>query len=681
MPAFTRVLIANRGEIAVRIIRACRELGLSPVAVYSEADAHALHVHLVDIAYPVGPAPASQSYLRGDAIIAAAQATGAEAIHPGYGFLSENAAFARACAEAGLIFVGPPPDAIEAMGGKIGARRLATEAGVPVVPGYNGDDQRDEVFHAEAERIGFPLLIKASAGGGGKGMRIVRSIGDFAAALEGARRESRAAFGDDTVFLEKLVVRPRHVEIQVLADSHGNIVHLGERECSIQRRHQKIVEESPSPALTPELRAEMGAAAVRAARSAGYVNAGTVEFMLDQDGNYYFLEMNTRLQVEHPVTELVTGMDLVHLQFAIAAGERLPFTQDDITFRGHAIEVRLYAEDPVTYLPATGQLALHDPSIGPGVRVDSGLTTGDEVTVYYDPMIAKLIVHGPDRPATIGRLRRALDDYAILGLTTNLPLLRAIAGNSTFAAGDTHTGFLETNTLEAAPPDEMPIEVLIAAAVWDLKTPSAARQAPSDPFAALWRMNGLAIPLRYQWVNALYTIQASVDGAGWHISLHDAEFRISNIVCSPAELVLTGETQSKIQHPSLPVTKDSPSHFHERFRMAADATNGDLLILWRGAAYRLSRPAPLSVDSVGHHGGPGSESLTSPMPGTLIKVLVSEGQEVQEGQPLVVLEAMKMEHTIVAPHAGIVQRLAYGEGASVAGGVTLVELEELEELG
>ncbi|MFN3374329.1 MAG: acetyl/propionyl/methylcrotonyl-CoA carboxylase subunit alpha, partial [Chloroflexus sp.] len=405
---FNRILIANRGEIAVRIIRACRELGISPVVVYSEADAKALHVRMADAAALIGPPPAAQSYLRAEAIVEAALKLNAQAIHPGYGFLSESVKLAEQCAAAGITFIGPPPAAIAAMGGKAEARLLAQAAGVPVVPGYDGEDQSDERLIAEARRIGPPLLIKASAGGGGKGMRSVGDVADVPAAIEGARREARAAFGDDRLIIERLVLHPRHVEIQVLADRYGNVVHLGERDCSIQRRHQKVVEEAPSPALTPALRTAMGNAAVAVARAAGYVNAGTVEFILAPNGEFYFLEMNTRLQVEHPVTELVCGYDLVHLQIAIAAGEPLPFRQEDVAVRGHAIEVRLYAEDPRTYLPAVGKVALFAPPQGPGVRVDAGLTSGDEVTVHYDPLLAKLIVAGTDRRQAVARLRRAL---------------------------------------------------------------------------------------------------------------------------------------------------------------------------------------------------------------------------------------------------------------------------------
>ncbi len=662
MPTFQRVLIANRGEIAVRIIRACRELGLSPVAVYSEADAGAMHVRLADAALPIGPAPATQSYLQIPALLEAARASGAEAIHPGYGFLAENAGFARACAEAGLVFVGPPPAAIEAMGGKSGARRLAMEAGVPVVPGYNGEDQDDAKLAAEAERIGFPLLIKASAGGGGKGMRIVRQAAEFAAALKGARRESQAAFGDATVFLEKLILQPRHIEIQVIADSHGTVVHLAERECSIQRRHQKIIEEAPSPFVSPELRAEMGAAAVRAARAAGYVNAGTVEFVADADGNYYFLEMNTRLQVEHPVTELVTGLDLVHLQFKVAMGEPLPFSQEDVQLRGQAIEVRLYAEDPQTYLPAIGRLAAFAPPTGPGLRVDAGLASGDEVTVHYDPMIAKIIVAGADRPAAIARLQCALADTVVLGLTTNLPLLQAIAAHPAYAAGETHTGFLEQHSLDLNASGELPPAVLAAAALHDL---AGVTVATADPFSRLWRHSGAAVPLRYCYGNQEIELGMRGREPAWTMGYREREYALAILARRSGEIVFT-------------MSDDGPARL-VRARLASDAASGNLLLAWEGRAYRLSRPAALSADSAlaasGHHG---AESLIAPMPGTLIKVLVSEGQEVAEGQPLLILEAMKMEHTITAPHAGLVGKLPFSEGASVAGGVTLIELEDLE---
>src|SRR5579883_2519638 len=425
---FKKILIANRGEIAVRVMATCREMNIATVAVYSEADRAARHVREADEAYEIGPAPATQSYLRGEKMIEVARQSGAEAIHPGYGFLSENAAFAEACEAAGIVFIGPSAAAMRLMGSKIAAKRLAKSVNAPTIPGYNGESQEDEMLLSEARRIGFPLLIKASAGGGGKGMREVPKRADFLEQLAGARRDAQASFGDATVFLERLILRPRHIEIQVLGDRHGNLIHLGERECSIQRRHQKIIEESPSVALTPELRAEMGAAAVRIAQAAGYTNAGTMEFMLDTDGRFYFLEMNTRLQVEHPVTELVTGCDLVRHQILIAAGEPLVLTQEEISQRGHAIEVRLYAEDPQqNFLPSTGMVRQFSIPSGPGIRFDSGIASGDEITQFYDPMIAKLIVYGENRTAAIARLRDVLKRTVVFGVTTNIPLLQAIA--------------------------------------------------------------------------------------------------------------------------------------------------------------------------------------------------------------------------------------------------------------
>ncbi|HTL45486.1 MAG TPA: acetyl-CoA carboxylase biotin carboxylase subunit [Vicinamibacterales bacterium] len=447
-----RVLVANRGEIAVRVIRACREMGIETVAVYSDADAGAKHVRLADRAVRIGPPPAVDSYLRIAAIIDAARAAGADAVHPGYGFLSENASFARACADAGLIFIGPPADAIGKMGSKIGARGLMERAGVPVVPGRTPADQTDAGIAAAAREVGFPVLVKASAGGGGKGMRAAHDPASLAEAIPAARREALAAFGDGTVYLERLVERPRHVEIQVFADAHGNVVHLFERECSIQRRHQKVIEESPSPALTPALRARMGHAAVEAARSAGYQNAGTIEFLLDgrgDDASFYFLEMNTRLQVEHPVTEAVTGLDLVRAQLQVAMGQPLPWQQSNLHQRGHAIECRVYAEDPSAgFLPQAGPLLLYREPSGPGIRVDSGVEEGKDVGVYYDPMLAKLVAWGETREAAIERSIQALERFPVLGVRTNIEFLGRTLSHAAFRAGDTHTGFIDEHLEE-----------------------------------------------------------------------------------------------------------------------------------------------------------------------------------------------------------------------------------------
>ena len=490
------VLVANRGEVALRILRACGELGIDTIAVYSDADAGAPHVLAAGRAVRIGPSPPAESYLAGDRIIDAARATGAEAIHPGYGFLAENAAFASACQDAGLIFIGPPPAAIAAMGSKISARSLMEGAGVPVVPGETPADQSDAAIAAAARRAGFPLLVKASAGGGGKGMRLVRGEADLAGAVSGARHEAKTAFGDGTLYVERLVSKPRHVEIQVFADAHGHAVHLFERDCSTQRRHQKVIEESPSPALTPGLRARMGGAAVAAARAVGYRNAGTVEFLLEGTGDearFYFLEMNTRLQVEHPVTEAVAGVDLVQAQLRVAAGGALPWTQNDLRQRGHAIECRVYAEDPSAgYLPQAGRILLYRPPERPGIRVDAGVVEGSDVSVHYDPMMAKVIAHAETRDAAIDRMRAALAEFRILGLPTNIPFLLAVLDSPAFRAGRVDTAFLDEAGSGLAAPVPLPAAAL-AAAVAHAETARAAsagrEESGRDPWAALsgWR--------------------------------------------------------------------------------------------------------------------------------------------------------------------------------------------------
>jgi 3-methylcrotonyl-CoA carboxylase alpha subunit len=486
----TRLLVANRGEIALRVIRACREIGIETVAIYSDADAGARHVRAADVAVRVGPAPASESYLNIAAVIGAARAAGADAVHPGYGFLSERAAFAGACAAAGLVFVGPPAAAIERMGSKIGARALMDEAGVPLVPGRTPKDQTDRGVAAAAQAIGFPVLVKASAGGGGKGMRDARDAKELADAIPAARREAMAAFGDGTLYVERLIERPRHVEVQIFADDHGNAVHLFERECSIQRRHQKIVEESPSPALTPAVRERMGAAAVTAARTAGYRNAGTIEFLLEGEGDaarFYFLEMNTRLQVEHPVTELVTGTDLVRAQLTVAMGRPLPWRQEDLRQRGHAIECRVYAEDPANgFLPQAGLLRLYREPSGPGIRVDSGVEEGTGVPVQYDPMLAKLIAYGETRDQAIARAAAALRGFPILGVRTNVPFLINVLQHPMFRAGRLHTGFVDehlASLLETQPPPEM---VRAAAEfIRSAPVPAPGVTTPPDPWSRL----------------------------------------------------------------------------------------------------------------------------------------------------------------------------------------------------
>jgi len=669
---FKKILIANRGEIAVRIMATCREMSVRTVAVYSDVDRNARHVRFADEAYVIGPAPASQSYLRIETILAVAKQSGADAIHPGYGFLSENADFAEACEQAGLVFIGPSAKAMRAMGGKISAKQIARSVDAPTVPGYAGESQDETVLFNEAQRIGFPLLIKASAGGGGKGMREVHASNAFVEHLAGAKREALASFGDETVFLERLIQQPRHVEIQILGDTHGNMIHLGERECSIQRRHQKIVEESPSVALTPALRAEMGATAVRIAQAAGYVNAGTMEFILDDNKHYYFLEMNTRLQVEHPVTEMVTGLDLVRHQLLIAAGELLTLTQEQVQQRGHAIEVRIYAEDAEqNFLPSTGTIAHFQMPEGPGVRVDSGVENGDEITQFYDPMIAKLIVYGEDRNAAISRLQRTLEQSAIFGVTTNIPLLYTIATHPAFREGLTHTAFLnEHHLLDPVIERQLPQEVLIAAAIYDAMQEvqhlrshtTTTYKTPVNPWQTLgpWRITGEARTMVYAYQEKAHTIalmQAFVENA-WNVSVDG----------QPLERV-----EYAVENDGLLLLK----HGATQMRVYLYATSGEIQVMLHGLLYRLERRQPPDVDATAHGGNVqrSQKTLTAPMAGTIVKVQIHDGDTVEAQQVLVILSAMKMEHAITAPHEGKVRHVHYQEGAVVKGGAVVVELE------
>ena len=624
-----RLLIANRGEIAVRVARAAREMGIAPLGIYSEADARAYHLEFMDESRCVGPAPAPESYLNIDAVIAAAVAMKAGAVHPGYGFLSERAAFAQAVVDAGMIFVGPPPQAMAAMGSKIEAKRRVSEFDVPTVPGYLGDDQTLEALRAKAKEIGFPLLIKASAGGGGRGMRVVDAIAQFDESLAAAKREALAAFGDDAVLLERYLRDPRHIEFQVLADSHGHTIHLGERECSIQRRHQKIVEEAPSVALSPELRAKMGAAAVRAAQSVKYVNAGTCEFMLDRDGSYYFLEMNTRLQVEHPVTELVYGVDLVQWQLRIASGEKLTIAQDDVRPRGWAIETRIYAEDPANnMLPSTGTLTQWSPPEGPGIRLDAGVTTGSEVSVYYDPMLAKLIVYGTDRTQAIARLAGALADFTIDGVRTNIPLLLWIARDDAFGAGDTTTSFLAQRLDESIFRDAPVSDDAVALAAATLLS------GGRIPF----RIGGIGIPLRF-----------TIEGRKVEI--------LADSTADPNVWRLSGDVSGEL------AVAHRQASLNGR-RLAADVRR-----------YRVElTPPPTAEAAHGAHGGGGDGRIVAPMPGKIVKIAVSEGDDVEERALLVVLEAMKMEHRLEASIAATVKAILVKEGDIVAGGTPLLEL-------
>jgi len=640
-----RLLVANRGEIAVRIARAAREAGIVPLGIYSEADARAYHLEFVDDAVCVGPAPATQSYLDIEAVIAAARELRADAIHPGYGFLSERAPFARAVRDAGITFVGPTPEAIEAMGDKIEAKRLARQGGVPVVPGYDGEDQRPATLRAQAERIGTPVLIKASAGGGGRGMRVVEDFAQFDAALEAAKREALGAFGDETVLLEKYLARPRHVEFQILADAHGTTLHLGERECSIQRRHQKIVEEAPSVALTPDLRERMGAAAVRIARAVGYTSAGTVEFLLDSSGEFYFLEMNARLQVEHPVTELVYGLDLVRMQLAIAAGAPLALALEGVVARGWAIEARINAEDPGNgYLPATGTIERFEPPAGPGIRIDAGVRTGSDVSIYYDSMLAKLIAFGPDRASAIARLTAALEAFRIDGVRTNLPLLVRIARSPAFRAGDTTTAFLVENasvlqSTGAGEPDEA-VLVAIGVVLADSRS---------------WRIGHVGIPIRLTGTRGPIAVVCSRRG-----DTGDWEIR-GDLSADAAFDVAAGR-----------VAVRSGSR---RWSGTAGVDEHGVEVTYDANRYRFAfAPSPaLGTGQAAHGGGPGA--IVSPMPGKIVKVEVRAGDAVLERDLVVVLEAMKMEHRIEAPRSGVVKTVSVVPGTLVTGGATLVELE------
>jgi len=664
---FDKILIANRGEIACRIIRTVRRLGIRTVAVYSDADARARHVTLADEAYRLGPAPADQSYLRPELILALAERSGAQAVHPGYGFLSENAAFASACAEAGLAFIGPPVAAIEAMGSKSAAKRIMEQAQVPLVPGYHGEEQEADFLQQQADRIGFPLLIKATAGGGGKGMRVVESSEAFAAALAGARREGRNAFGDDRVLLERYLTRPRHVEVQVFADISGHTVHLFERDCSIQRRHQKVVEEAPAPGMTRELRERMGAAAVAAAGAIGYVGAGTVEFLLDSDGSFYFMEMNTRLQVEHPVTEMITGQDLVEWQLRVAAGEPLPLRQEELSIRGHAFEARIYAEDPARdFLPATGNLVhLRTPQEGPHLRIDTGVGQGDEVTIHYDPMIAKLIVWDADRPAALRRLRGALADCQVAGVTTNIDFLGSLAAHQGFAEADLDTGFIERHRQELIPEGVPAGDRTLALACLDAllgrcreaRTEARVSFDPHSPWHRTdgWRLNGESHHvLVVRDGDREFSITAHYRPGGYLLELPGGEMPVRGEYGPDEELLadLGGA----------------------RFRATVVRKGAERTVLFRGTSHRLTLQDPCASGEQEAAGG----RLTAPMPGKVIALMVEAGTEVEKGAPLVILEAMKMEHTITAPRAGTVTALHFPVGALVGDGAELIAFEAAE---
>jgi len=662
---FGTILIANRGEIACRVMRTAARLGIRTVAVYSEADAGARHVSLADEALAIGPAAARESYLDIDRIIAAARQSGAQAIHPGYGFLSENADFATACAEAGITFIGPPAAAIAAMGSKSRAKTLMEKAGVPVVPGYHGEDQADATLVREAKHIGWPVLIKASAGGGGKGMRIVRSAADFAGALESCRRESRAAFGDDRVLLEKYLEQPRHVEIQVFRDAHGNCLSLFERDCSIQRRHQKVLEEAPAPGLAQADRDAMGRVAIAAADAIDYLGAGTVEFIRAHDGGFYFMEMNTRLQVEHPVTELITGQDLVEWQLRVAAGQPLPISQKQLQLNGHAIEVRLCAEDPERdFLPATGHLThLRFPADSGHIRVDSGVRAGDNITVHYDPMIAKLIVWGRDRNDALRRMQAALAETQVAGVRTNIDLLASIIAHPEFRAARFDTGFIERHRDALLTPTRAMDSTVLALAALHVLLDRARRAAdaarwstePGSPWHGVdgWRLAGARTEvLHLRSRGGDHAIGVTPQQDGYLLGMHD------QILSASARLDDTG---------------DLIAHLAGRIVRATTVGHGArITVMLAGSTHEFTLTNMLVREG---DAGAATGGLVSPMPGRIVDVRVRAGDSVRRGDTLVIIEAMKMEHAVIAPVEGKVTALHFHAGDMVNEGVELLVLE------
>jgi 3-methylcrotonyl-CoA carboxylase alpha subunit len=662
---FEKILIANRGEIACRVIKTARRMGVKTVAVYSEADASARHVRLADEAVLIGPAAAKESYLVIERIIAAAKQTGAQAIHPGYGFLSENEDFCHACDRAGIVFIGPPVSAIRAMGSKSEAKKLMEQARVPLTPGYHGDNQEPAYLHEQADRIGYPVLIKAAAGGGGKGMRLVEKSDDFIAALASCKRDAAASFGDEHVLVEKYITRPRHIEIQVFGDTHGNCVYLFERDCSVQRRHQKVLEEAPAPGMTPERRAAMGKAAVEAAKAVGYVGAGTVEFIANQDGSFYFMEMNTRLQVEHPVTEMITGLDLVEWQLRIASGEPLPLAQEQLQIRGHALEARIYAEDPAKgFLPSTGKLVhLAPPAEGLHVRVDTGVEEGDEISPFYDPMIAKLIVWDESRDQALARMLQALADYRVVGVANNIEFLSRLTACPAFAGADLDTGLIEREKAYLFPEgEEPPAEVWLVAALSELLREAAraedeARRGtdPGSPWHRRdgWRLNATASrELIFRLGDSPKSVYVAYRGAGYTLSV-DGQSRAAR-----GELNARGWLRVELDGTRMDATVITAGRMRHVFL--------------HGRSWQLASVDPLHYTG---EGGGAEGGLLAPMPGKVIALLVEPGAKIAKGAPLLILEAMKMEHTINAPAAGTVKAYRFAVGDQVGDGAELVEFE------
>ena len=674
---FTKILIANRGEIACRVIKTARRMGIRTVAVYSEADAGARHVRMADEAVCIGPPPPRESYLVVDKIIAAALATGAQAIHPGYGFLSENEEFAESCARNGVVFIGPPVSAIRAMGSKSEAKKLMEKAGVPLTPGYHGDNQDPDFLRQEADKIGYPVLIKAAAGGGGKGMRAVDRTEDFAEALSSCKREAASSFGDQHVLIEKYLQRPRHIEIQVFGDSHGNCVYLFERDCSVQRRHQKVLEEAPAPNMPPARRAAMGKAAVDAAKAVGYVGAGTVEFIVPgaadensaQDGTFYFMEMNTRLQVEHPVTEMITGLDLVEWQLKVGAGETLPLRQEQLVIRGHALEARIYAEDPDKgFLPSIGRLIhLAPPAETLNVRVDTGVEQDDEISPHYDPMIAKLIVwDGSDtnaRERALARMLQALADYRVVGVSNNIGFLSRLVACPAFAQADLDTGLIERERAflfpeSTEPPAEAWLVAALAELIHDQQYAAAEAVASRDPFSPWhardgWRMNGNARrEIRLRAGETEKAVNAGYAGDSFVL-----EFEGKTVTATGR---FTGSSELRVDLGG------------RRINVTVVSANEKRHVFIDGVSFVFA-----AIDPLFHAGsGGGAEGgLTAPMPGKVIALIAPVGTRVEKGAPLLILEAMKMEHTIAAPAAGTVKVFLFNVGEQVSDGAELVEFE------
>ena len=661
MVSFSKILIANRGEIACRIARTSRMLGYRTVAVFSDADAGALHVRQADEAVRIGPPPVQDSYLNVSALLAGAKIAGADAVHPGYGFLSENAAFAQACADAGLVFIGPPAAAIDSMGNKARAKALMEGAGVACVPGYRGSDQSDEKLTAEGMRIGFPLMVKAAAGGGGRGMRLVTSADDLANALRRARSEAGSAFGSDELILERAVADARHIEFQIFADRHGNVIHLGERDCSVQRRHQKVIEETPSPALSDDLRARMGEAAVSAARAIDYVGAGTIEFLLDQGGKFYFLEMNTRLQVEHPVTEGVTGLDLVAWQLRVAGGAKLPLTKNDVRFRGHAIEARLYAEDPYQdFLPQSGPLFDWRPAAGRGVRIDHGLVAGQIVSPFYDPMLAKVIARGASREEARRRLIAALEDTVVFGPKTNRSFLTAALRHPVFIAGEVTTRFIEQHFATGSadmrrPAPELRTLALAAVLLFEARVREASL---SSGVGRSWSSTGMAV----------WPLRLAVDGGD-----HPASIMVAGADCysvamgrETIEITIERRDEGAVRFTAYGLQQTARFTVHDRA----------LYLDLDGNTFEV-RDTALEIASATRRDG--SARLLAPMNGAIIGVLAEPGDRVVRGQRVVVLEAMKMQHEITAERDGVIDRVLVKPGDQVATRQLLVELRAEKE--